>query len=1209
LRGLPAWNRFGIYLGAPWSSGTWTVWLIGASWFTAWLGSSAAQMVLLSALSAATYLGMYCYLRVVGMCPTVSGLCSVGYLFNPWSELFFGGNYPLFVLLALAPLYSALFLSSARISRFRRLAALCSAALSFSLLATIGANPALVALFVLCTSALIAIGSRWLSISFKGAFPWARTLILLNVTASAWWLFLIANYFAGTKLLATGANDFSFVVARASLLNVLRLNPLWGWSHAEYFPYARAYDGNPLTYVSGFYLAIAVCLSLTIVQERRGALRLALFLFLFSAILSKGLHPPLSFLNSIFYALPGSSLFREPTSKFELIMIQVAFFLLAATLQTLLLHLKMKRHRILVCSGLAVVILASAWPTFAGELFHGATPNYHSGAPGLPSQYVNTPSDWLSLAAYLDQAPHGGVLVLPVDTYYQVNYNWGFYGADYMPTWLLNDHVMVVGLTGYSSSDFAQSLANWLNDAGLNHDEALTSVMRDLGFRYVLFRHDVIESGPRLAAVSDRDLQRIMGNAKQVRFGALHLYDLGPAGPDVSVTRSWYVTNAFPSNVVRLLEVRSYDGHVPRVLPYAGIPPGAAFERNLDWTAPSRVPESVVSLPERFVSYHEGTPKLTGMPGFVVSRADIPVANDYSDVDVALASLSDASPTPGNGAVQTLDAYSNIDGSMALTLLNPGSNQIAVNLNVGLPGKGDRSYELAGSGHYVIATSVGANEDVETELFRHVVLAPGETHLIITANGSTSNISSFPKGLPEIGMVKIASPVRRIPIDCASNTFCGQSNLIGSLTLNVRLQDLDSLSLPGGAGQIPDHLLVRIDLRTTRGSSLSCFAQLHQNGALSFFSVFEDCLGGGPAATGDTKVQSISIFRPRSELLEQFSALETQLIVLHFAASPIQDFGADIATMKIDQSSASVLETSPGVYQIATDRLLPSGDVLLGKRVDLDVEQGAFLWSATRSVEGVLRNLGPNSVVLQVTKSDREVFPYSAIKAVMPAAVQRHFLKGTFILPNSVQRPVVVSIAGPQLREAQAVVFCGGQRATKLAFMPAADQVPETVLIPGASDCHLKRNVTVRAEFDGTLSQGVSFSISASAIGISPLSSPSHPNQRAYTSVVIAPAMEHVSEEQPVTAVMNNPLLKVFTVRSSGSSTLLSFSQTYSQSWLAFQNNAWTLPRHLLVDGWRNGWMLSGKGGTIVIIQLEVCVQVFLLLAGIIAIGRASHVR
>src|SRR5581483_5786531 len=181
-----------------------------------------------------------------------------------------------------------------------------------------------------------------------------------------------------------------------------------------------------LTYASSFLWAVAAMMSpLLVLPKRKQIASIAMCVFIVCAFLSKGLHPPVEWLNAIFYAIPGSGLFREPTTKFEIVVLLCGVFLLAAVLEGALERVaaytgSVKRwHRYSICIAVLLITMFSAMPMLRAQIFPGSTPNYHENVPGLPSHYVALPAYWRNLSSYLRDAAPGAVVTYPVDAFYQ----------------------------------------------------------------------------------------------------------------------------------------------------------------------------------------------------------------------------------------------------------------------------------------------------------------------------------------------------------------------------------------------------------------------------------------------------------------------------------------------------------------------------------------------------------------------------------------------------------------------------------------------------------------------------------------------------------------------------------------------------------------------------------------------------------------------
>ena len=175
--------------------------------------------------------------------------------------------------------------------------------------------------------------------------------------------------------------------------------------------------------------------------------------------LAKGLMEPLADVNLWLYLhMPGFWLFREPMSKLGQLLV-VFFAIQLAILAEGVIH--RWKHR---------APASSSWPRFlphpstvafvaatAGTLLVIAYP-YPIATGGVipderpmqPSAHVRVPDYWREMAATINADPSPGkVLVLPLDDYYQMPTQWGFFGVDSIANLLIKRGVVQPKPDGY----------------------------------------------------------------------------------------------------------------------------------------------------------------------------------------------------------------------------------------------------------------------------------------------------------------------------------------------------------------------------------------------------------------------------------------------------------------------------------------------------------------------------------------------------------------------------------------------------------------------------------------------------------------------------------------------------------------------------------------------------------------------------------------
>jgi arabinofuranan 3-O-arabinosyltransferase len=424
------------------------------------LGGDAvmAQRVWYTLLFMGAALGALWLLRVLGLGAVGASVGALVYVFNAYVITTVNVNPVFLCALATLPLGPAVVLSVGRGWMRLRTAAILLAMVC-PLVGYVALNPPLVGMVAgvtLLTPAVAAwLGGRRAAARSLGSLVAATPGIL---AASAYWLvpFVMLLGTVATGRLAT-YQDWAWTQARATLGNAIWLNSSWAWSFRDFFPYARAYDALPLSFLKYLLPAFAFAALLLVGPRSRtpssrwardiGLAVLGAGVAIPVLLLSVGTNPPIGLLFDAVYRLPLGWLLREP-GRF-LMVAGLAYGMLAGlsaeACADAIAEIALGRVGRAV-SGLkdwggrprrlpsarflagvtasAVLAVGPAYPLAVGSVVPEAQANW-------PSGHVRLPQSWVDMAAYLNQLGTGGsVLVLPPDDFYQMPYTWGYYGTD-----------------------------------------------------------------------------------------------------------------------------------------------------------------------------------------------------------------------------------------------------------------------------------------------------------------------------------------------------------------------------------------------------------------------------------------------------------------------------------------------------------------------------------------------------------------------------------------------------------------------------------------------------------------------------------------------------------------------------------------------------------------------------------------------------------
>jgi arabinofuranan 3-O-arabinosyltransferase len=503
-------------------------------------GSPAlAQRGFLTLLFAAIAPSMFLLLRTLLPRPECVLGAAAGAFFYAFNPIVFFAVPSMVLLLALSliPLLAALVVRGVRESSWPYPIMLAGASLPLSY---VFLNPPTFVL-VCATAAAALVVAAWRERQWAAAGRlFVRTLPLVAIV-NLWWIVPAIVFYGRRPTVTPAANvaSWNWTHAHASIPNVLRLVPTWSWPQPEYFPYAVTLERPGLVALAFLPAGVTVGALLTTRGAERRLAAWVVGVLAGATVLAKGLHPPLSSLNRAIYHLPGMWLYREPATKFGMVVAGT----LAAGIAVFVSSFPSRRGR----RSAAVAVLGAAtivsYPLWLGQVVP-------DNRPQLGPEHIQIPAHWYELARYLGR-DRGRTLVLPADDYYQVPYRWGYYGDDSLPKTMIRSSVVIppdpqppAAGFGYFEPDpgaarMTADLRRALS-AGAIVDAA--RLARALGIRWVVVRGDVDAEFPgrRIldpAALSG-ELSGSPGFRRVRKFGALDLFEVRAPHEAVWATRS-----------------------------------------------------------------------------------------------------------------------------------------------------------------------------------------------------------------------------------------------------------------------------------------------------------------------------------------------------------------------------------------------------------------------------------------------------------------------------------------------------------------------------------------------------------------------------------------------------------------------------------------------------------------------------------------------
>jgi hypothetical protein len=392
--------------------------------------------------------------------------------------------------------------------------------------------------------------------SLKYLFIFGGIILCLNL----WWLLpTIADLYTPSLVISAKGTIMSFFFTwnRANILNAFRLNPDWVWSDQKYFSFnVKFYTTASSMYMISIIPSIFAFSAIILGKFEKKISTYAIFfttIALISIFMETGPNGPTGSIFRLLYnILPGFWLFREPEFGIPLLVSYSA--LIGITLASIR-KLTRRRYSVTAVATFLFVILIISYPMLNGEII---PPTYTTGQ----QSYIKIPSYWNQASTWLyDQNPDAAVLVLPPDPFYQLPFNWNYYGAD--PTNLLLQGRVIIpnpgfsatnDVGGYASNSGAANMTSELYSAILSLNASLlTDLIEEAGIQYVLVRGDInynILMGQGLN-VSSMQLQDLLSNITILHFTK----DFGPLEFFQVINPTSFISSASNGAIISVSEL------------------------------------------------------------------------------------------------------------------------------------------------------------------------------------------------------------------------------------------------------------------------------------------------------------------------------------------------------------------------------------------------------------------------------------------------------------------------------------------------------------------------------------------------------------------------------------------------------------------------------------------------------------------------------
>jgi arabinofuranan 3-O-arabinosyltransferase len=542
-----------LQLRLPWAAVLGFVHLLGGS-------AALAQRAWYTILFVAAALACLAFLAVLGAKPLPSVVGSLAYAFSPYVVSFVYTNPVFLAAMALLAFLPALVLAAARAKLRIPTSALLIGGIGGPMLGYVYQNPPLVGMIIgaLLVSPLLAGWAFGKTASQRGVRSIALGVPLLLLLSSYWIVPAIVSISSAATQQLASLPSWTWTEARANLRNAFWLNTHWGWSYAEYYPFAGTYAQAPLAALKFGLpaLAFAALTRKRLADTQKLPIAIAAStVALFLIFVSTGTNPPGNVFFMPLYHLPYGWLLREP-GRFLMVVGLAYSVLIAVFIHSLLSHERtdpalstrkwskvvipslnrLNLRSIAIAAAASVLIVLPAFPLFTGSIVP-------TDRPTLPPAHVRVPSYWLEMAAFSNRlGTPGAAVILPPDDFYQMPYDWGYYGTDSFIPELFSRPVLIPNGQGYYPA--ANQLLSAIHAVSASllsgHWQEAQKAMEALHAPFILVRGDVQTSFPGRNIVSPQLLADALQNAPNFTLvhqaGSLELFSLRtsiPPAPEV----------------------------------------------------------------------------------------------------------------------------------------------------------------------------------------------------------------------------------------------------------------------------------------------------------------------------------------------------------------------------------------------------------------------------------------------------------------------------------------------------------------------------------------------------------------------------------------------------------------------------------------------------------------------------------------------------
>jgi hypothetical protein len=391
------------------------------------------------------------------------------------------------------------------------------------------------------------------------------TAFSLSILLNLWWILptLYILFFSQTEVVAKASLSESYwTFSRSNVLNIFRSLEDWTFSFQEYYSFDISIYNQPAMILITLLPIMLASLPLILKSSKKQPWVFFFgLLLIISIFLQKGPNPPLGeFYSFLFHHFPYFWIFREP--KFKL-----PIALSISTLIGLLWDICLRRLKkvmkvsFLLSFSLSLIL---AFPLLTGQII---PPSYPTREPAL----IKIPDYWYDASRWINQQEGDfRILILPPDSFYQVRYDWGYYGVDNIPQGLI-DHEVILPLDTeikpfsgqYTLLEMQQKINSILiSSLKAADNQKIHDLLSILNVRFIIYRNDLISSKESYKYI----IKNVPGIVLVRNFTKLEIYEFNNSLQRIYIESGGYASYKKISTVKYVVQLSISSNNPARLI-------------------------------------------------------------------------------------------------------------------------------------------------------------------------------------------------------------------------------------------------------------------------------------------------------------------------------------------------------------------------------------------------------------------------------------------------------------------------------------------------------------------------------------------------------------------------------------------------------------------------------------------------------------------